>query len=112
MDKKEILEKAQKNKYIIGEAEQKGISKSGWISLIVAGIFAVAMMIVEGVLGHFSTIYVLAALCFLWSGVFYLLQYVVAKRKYFGILLGSILCFMAFVFFLTRYILAITGIWW
>jgi len=112
MEKDEILKKASSKKSIVGEAEEKGLNKSSWITLIIVGIVAVIFMIIEGIFGHFTSIYVLASICFLWGGVFYFLQYFLAKRQYVGILIGAILDTLAFLLFLTRYILAIVGIWW
>ena len=112
MKNNEILNKASAKKALIGEAEQKGLQKCYWLSLLIIGMVAVAFMIIEGIFAHFTTIYVLASICFLWGAVFYFLQYFIAKRKHVGILIGAILESLAFVFFVTRYILAIVGIWW
>ena len=90
MKKEEILEKGQKDKEIVGEAEKKGINKSCWIALISAGSLAVAMIIVEGILGHIQSIFAIAAICYIWAGVFYFCQYFIAKRPY-GVLIGAVL---------------------
>lgn len=47
------------------------MGKGNWIAIIVAGVLAVAFMIVEGVLGHFSAIYALGAVCYTLASVFY-----------------------------------------
>ena len=109
MEKEEILEKAQK-KHPIGEMEASKINKSCWIALIVTGIVAVALMIVEGALKHFSAIYAIAFVCFTWASVFYFCQYFVAKRKYFGILLGAVLEGLGAATMLTLYILYSVGV--
>ena len=57
MEKKEILEKAQNKKDLVGEMERTKTNKSCFISLLVAGIIAVAFMVVEGIFGHFTAIY-------------------------------------------------------
>ena len=111
MDKKEILEKAQDNKDLLGEMEREKMGKSSFVSLLVAGIIAVAFAIVEGIFGHFTAIYAIATICFVWAGVFYALQYFYAKRPW-QVLIGAILDCMAAIFFLVRYILAVTGLWW
>ena len=111
MDKKEILEKSQTNKDNVGEMERNKINKSCWISLIVTGIIAVAFIITEGVLGHFSAIYAIASICFIWSAVFYALEFFIAKRPW-QVLIGAVLEGLAAIFFIVRYILAACGVWW
>lgn len=109
-EKEEILKKAE-NKHPIGEMEQQKLYTCFWISVLTIGVFAITMMIVEGVLGHISTIYILAAMCFLWAAVFYFLEYFVAKRKFAGIMIGAVLEILAFIFFMVRYILCVLGVW-
>ncbi len=109
MEKKEILEKA-KVKHPIGEMESNKINKSCWIALIIAAIFAVIMMIVEGSLGHYSAIYALAGTCFVWASIFYFLQYFIAKRKYFGIILGGVLEGCAGILMIILYTLTNVGV--
>lgn len=103
--KKEILEKASKRKVVVGEMEKSKIDKSNWIALIVA----VVLMIVEGVLEHFSAIYAIGAICFIWASVFYFCQYFIAKRPY-GVLIGGILTAIGATTMLTFYILINVGI--
>lgn len=110
MDKKEVLEKAGKKKALVGEMENSRTIKACWISLVVTAVAAVTFIIVEGALGHFSAVYAIACVCFLWAGVFYTLQFALAKRPW-QVLIGSILDGLAFVFFLVRFILYITGVW-
>ncbi len=102
MEKEEILKKAQK-KHPIGEMEAKKISKSGFISILVVGILAVAFMIIFGALGNFTALYVIGFLCFTWAAVFYFLQFFIAKRPK-GVLIGAILesigAIVMFVFFI------------
>ena len=71
MNKQEVLEKAQSKKAQVGEMEYTKMGKGNLIAIIVAGVLAVAFMIVEGVLGHFSAIYALGAVCYTWASVFY-----------------------------------------
>ena len=47
------------------------IGKGNLIAIIVAGVLAITFMIIEGVLGHFSAIYALGAVCYTWASVFY-----------------------------------------
>ena len=102
MEKEEVLEKAKK-KHPIGEMEKTKINKSGWISLLVAGTLAVALMIVEGAIGQFAGLYAIGTLCFSWACVFYALQYFLAKRPW-QVLIGSVLegigAITMFVFFI------------
>ena len=111
MDKKEILEKSQKDKDIVGEMERNKTNKCCWIALIVTGIIAVAFIIIEGALGHFSGIYAIASICFIWGAVFYALQFFLAKRPW-QVLIGAVLEALAAIFFIVRYILAACGVWW
>ena len=108
MEKEEILQKAA-NKNPVGEMEKTKINKAGWISTIVVGVFAIAFMIVEGILGHYSAIYVVAFLCYCWASVFYTLQYFVAKRPW-GVLVGAILEGLAAICMLVCYILYNVGV--
>lgn len=110
MEKQEILEKASKKKAIVGEMEHQKINKSMIISLLVVGICAVAFIIAEGSLAHFSAVYAISSLCLLWASLFYTLQYFLAKRPW-QVLIGSVLNGLAFAFFFTRYILCVTGVW-
>lgn len=109
MEKDEILEKA-KTKHPVGEMETSKINKSSWIALIAAGVAAVALMIVEGVLGHHPAIFAIAFICFTWASVFYFCQYFVAKRRYVGILVGAIFEGLGAVAMLTLYILFNVGV--
>ena len=105
MNKEEVLEKAQSKKAQVGEMEHAKIGKGNWISIIIAGVLAVAFMIVEGLLGHFSSIYALGTVCYTWASAFYFCQYFVAKRPK-GVLVGGVLHGLAaitmIVFFILR----------
>lgn len=90
MEKEEVLEKAGKKKAQVGEMEKEKMGKGNFIALIVAGVIAVIFMIVEGVLGHYTSIYALAAVCYAWASVFYFLQYFLAKRPW-PVLIGACL---------------------
>ena len=70
MKREEILAKASEKKAIVGEAEKVKINKSCWIANIVAVVIAVMFMVVEGLLGHFSTIYVLGVVVVLGRAYF------------------------------------------
>ena len=89
MEKDEILEKARK-KHPVGEMEEKKTNKSSWIAFIVAAVAVVAFVIAEGCLGHFSAIFAIGAICFIWASVFYFCQYFVAKRPW-QVLIGAVL---------------------
>ncbi len=108
MEKEKILEKAHK-KHPVGEMEAQKINKSCWIALIVTGIVAIALMIVEGALGHFTAIYAIGFICHTWASVFYTLQYFIAKRPR-GVLIGAILCGIGAGIMLTLYILTNIGV--
>ena len=110
MKKEEVLEKAQSKRDVVGEMEREKLGKSAMISLLCAGIAAIALIVVEGALGHFSAVYAIASICFLWASVFYSLQFFLAKRPW-PVLIGAILEGLAFAFFLVRYILCVTGVW-
>lgn len=109
MEKEEILQKAQK-KHPVGEMEEAKINKSNWIALIAAGVVAVALIIIEGVLGHISAIYAIAFVCFTWAGVFYFCQFFVAKRRFVGIMIGAVLDSIGAIAMLTLYILYSVGV--
>ena len=109
MEREEILQKAKK-KNPVGEMEAAKINKSSWIALIVTGIVAVVFMVVEGVLQRYSTIFVIAFICFTWASVFYFCQYFVAKRHHWGILIGATLEALGGITMLTLYILYCIGV--
>ena len=108
MEKEQILEKAHK-KHPVGEMEAQKINKSCWIALLVTGICAIALMIVEGVLKHFTAIYAIGFVCYTWASLFYSCQYFIAKRPR-GVLIGAILHGVAAVTMLTLYILTNVGV--
>ena len=109
MEKEEILQKANK-KHPVGEMETSKINKGNWIALISAGVVAVALMIVEGILKHITAIYAIAFICFTWASVFYFCQYFIAKRRYAGILVGASFETLGAITMLTLYILTNLGV--
>lgn len=108
MEKAEILEKA-KTKHPVGEMEKQNISKCAWIGFIVAGVVAVALMIAEGAQGHYTSIFALAMVLYLWASVFYFCQFLIAKRRFVGIMIGAVLEAVAAVIMLVLYILFSIG---
>ena len=109
MEREEILKKASK-KAVIGEMERQKINKANWVAVIVAGIVAVAFMIIEGIFKHFSTIYVLSSICYLWASVMYLGQFLIAKRPW-QVLIGAVIYGILFVIMITIYVLSIVQAW-
>lgn len=109
MEKEEILQKA-KAKHPVGEMEKAKINKSSWIALIVAVVAAVAFMIVEGAQQHYTAIFAISFICFIWASVFYFCQFFIAKRKYVGILIGAVLEGLGAITMLTLYILFSLGV--
>ncbi len=103
MEKEEILQRNSK-KNPIGEMEQSKINKSNWIAVISAATVAIIFMIVEGLQKHYSAIYALATVCYVWASVFYFLQYFIAKRPK-GVLIGAFLHSLAAIIMLIFYIL-------
>ena len=109
MENKEILEKAQKGKDVVGEMERTKVDKGGWIALVVAGVLAVAFIIAEGALGHFAGLFAIAAICYTWASVQYFCQYFLAKRPW-PVLFGAILHGIAAVAMLVLYVLVNVGV--
>ena len=109
MNKQEILEKAKEKKAVVGEMEKVKINKSCWIGNIVACIVAVILMVIEGLLGHFTAICAIGMVCFTWASVFYFCQYFIAKRPY-GVLIGAILEACGAITMITLYILFNIGV--
>jgi len=106
MNKEEILKKSQKEKpAIVGEMENQKISKGNWIALIVAGIIAVALMIIEGALGHYTSIFALSSVCYAWASILYFCQYFLAKRPW-PVLIGAVLHGLAFCAMITLFIIS------
>ena len=109
MENKEVLKKAQSKKAIIGEMEKAKIDKSNWIAVIVAGIMAVAFMIVFGAIGLRVCIWAIGAICFTWASVFYLCQYIIAKRPV-GVLIGAVLEGFGACIMILNFILDLLGV--
>ena len=89
--------------------EKVKINKSCWIGNIVCCCVGVMLMIVEGILGHFTSIYSVTMVCYSWASVFYFCQYFIAKRPK-GVLIGAVLYSLAFVLMLVVYILYTVGV--
>lgn len=109
MNNKEILEKAQGKKVLVGEMEQAKINRSCWIGNISACLLAVVLMIAEGALGHFTAIYALGAVCFTWASVFYFCQFFMAKRPW-QVLIGAVLEAAGAITMLVVYVLYNLGV--
>ena len=103
------MEKVQKKKVVVGEMEKEKINKSNWIAVVCACVVAVTFMIVEGLFGHFTSIYALATVCFVWASVFYFCQFFVAKRPW-QVLIGAVLEAIGAITMITLYILFSIGV--
>lgn len=110
MDKEEILQK-NKKRFPVGEMEQSKLNKGNWISLIIAGVVAITMMIVEGALGHYSSIFAISSICYVWASLFYGFQYFMAKRPW-PVLFGFILHGLAAITMIVLYIVSNVCSWW
>ena len=111
MEKEEILKKSQKEKpAIVGEMENQKISKGNWIAIIVAGVLAVAFMIIEGILGHYSAIFAISSICYAWASILYTCQFVIAKRPW-PVLFGAVLHGLAFIAMIALYIISNVQAW-
>ena len=104
MKREEILEKVEKKKAVVGEMEKEKLGKGSFIALICAGVIAVAFMIIEGALGHFTSIYAIASVCYGWAAAFYFCQYFIAKRPW-QVLIGAVLHTLAFVAMVVLFII-------
>lgn len=109
MEKEEILKKSKK-KTLVGEMESQRINKGNWLAIIIAGVLAVAFMVIEGALGHYPTIFAIGAICYAWASVIYTCQYVMAKRPW-PVLFGAVLHGLAFVIMVTLYIISNIQAW-
>ncbi len=77
--------------------------RSHLIGLLSAMGLAIVLVIVEGCLGHFSSIFALACVCFTWAGVYYILQFCLVKRDWQTLVVGivdAIIALTLFVFFI------------
>ena len=109
MKKEEILEEAKSKKSLVGEMEKAKLNKSNWISVIVACCVALVLMIVEGIFRHYTAIYALALVCYVWAAVFYFCQYFLAKRPW-PVLIGAVLDSAAAITMLVLLILKYAGV--
>lgn len=110
MEKEEVFKHANK-KCTVGEMETTKINKGNWIAIIIAGIVAVTFMIIEGILGHYSAIFAISAVCYAWASILYICQYVLAKRPW-QVLIGGVLHGVAFLLMIILYILSNVQAWW
>lgn len=111
MEKEEILKRSQKEKpSLVGEMEKQKINNGNWIALIVAGVIAVAFMIVEGALGHFQAIFAISGICYAWASVMYFCQFFLAKRPW-QVLIGGVLHGLAFIAMITLYVISNVQAW-
>lgn len=90
MEKEEVLKKAKSKKSYVGEMESTKMNLGNWIALIIAGVVAVAFIITEGCLRHFTAQFAISAICFTWASVMYSCQYFMAKRPW-PVLIGAVL---------------------
>ena len=109
MEKKEVLEKVSSKKALIGEMEKSKYNSGNLIALIVAGVFAVAFIIVECALGHFAGAMAVATICYTWACIQYICQYVIAHRPW-QVLIGAVLDGLAAIAALVFYILFCVGV--
>ena len=109
MEKEEILKRASK-KCVVGEMEASKINKGNWISVIIAGVIAVAFMIISGALGNYSAIFAIGAVCYAWASALYTCQFVLAKRPW-PVLIGAVLHGVAFVIMVVLYIISNIQAW-
>lgn len=111
MEKEEILKKSQKEKpALVGEMEVQKTNKGNWIALITAGVVAVVFMIIEGALGHYTSIFALASVCYAWASILYFCQYFLAKRPW-QVLIGGVLHGLAFCTMIALYIISNIQAW-
>jgi len=110
MEKKDLMERAKNKKVYVGEMEKAKTNKGNWIALIVAGVIAVTFMIVEGALGHYSSLFALASVCYGWASVMYTCQFVLAKRPW-QVLFGSVLHGLACIGMIVLYIISVVQAW-
>ncbi|MBR1925497.1 MAG: hypothetical protein IJ837_01425 [Clostridia bacterium] len=96
-------EKEQEKEY------ENKIHKHALIALLLAGLAAIVLMIVEGSLGHFSSLFAIGFVAFFWTSLFYFFQYNSGRRSG-GVLLGAILELIGAAYMLTFYILFNVGV--
>ena len=104
MEKEKIMEKAKSKKLFVGEMEKQKINTGNWISLIVAGIIATALIIAEFSQRHGTGGFAVAAVCYAWASGQYFCQFFLAKRPW-QVLIGAVLHALAFVACIVFYVL-------
>lgn len=111
MDNKEILEMVKKEKSAqVGEMEKQKTNKGNWIAVIIAGVMAVAFMIIEGALKHYTALFAIAAVCYAWACTIYLCQYFLAKRPW-QVLIGAVLHGLACITMIVLFIISNIQAW-
>jgi len=109
MDNKEVLEKAQSKKAVIGEMEKAKLDKSNWIAVIGTFFVALGFIIAFCIIGQKESAFAIGAICCSWASIFYFGQYFIAKRPW-QVLIGAILEAFGALIMTTNFILAVVGI--
>ncbi len=104
MEKKEKTKKEKKSPLVLDEETMKKRQMQSYrIGLLSAIGLAIILIIVEGCLGHFSSIFALACICFTWGAVYYILQFCLVKREWAVLTIGivdAVIALAMFVFFI------------
>ena len=110
MKKDEVLQKVKSKKCVVGELENNKISKGNWIAVAVAGVSAVAFIIIMGALGNHSAQFAISSIIFAWASVLYTCQFVLAKRPW-PVLIGAVLHGLAFALMIILFVISVVQGW-
>ena len=80
-----------------------------WYCNVVACIVAIVLMIVEYILGNYSSIYAIGIVCFSWSSLFYFSQYFKVKKRKLTLVVAILEAF-GLVLSIVSYILYVVGV--
>jgi pheromone shutdown protein TraB len=108
MENKKDIKKAQKQEIAIIEDKEKTY-KACMMASIVACSLAVILMILEGVIGNYTSLYALASVCFMWGSVFGFCRYFLAKKQL-TVLMCAIIGALGAITMIVLYILFSAGI--
>ena len=109
MEKQEVLVCMQNKNVVSGGEDNLKIDKSCLIATVVACSVAIILMIIEGIMGNYTSLYALGSVCLLWAGVYHFCRYFLRKKKTIFILSGVLLSLGAIAMILL-YILFSAGI--
>ena len=109
MEKQEVLVCMQNKKVTSRGEDSLKVDKSCLIATIVACSLAIVLMIIEGIMGNYTSLYALGSVCFIWTGVYQFCRYFLRNRNI-TLLITGVLFALGAIAMILLYILFSAGI--